>query len=51
MRALHLKQGGVKFLGSYPAAGPAHAEGGEHHDARWNAAQAWVARLQTMIEP
>ncbi len=50
MRALHLKQGGVKFLGSYPAAGPPHEDGGEHHDARWNAAQAWVAGLQAMIE-
>ena len=39
MRALHLKQAAVKFLGSYPAAGPAHDEGGDHHDARWNAAQ------------
>ena len=50
LRALHLKQGGVKFLGSYPAAGPPHEDGGEHHDARWNAAQAWVAGLQAMIE-
>ena len=50
MRALHLKQGRVKFLGSYPAAGPAHADGGEHHDVRWNAAQQWVASLQSMIE-
>ena len=50
MRALHLKQGRVKFLGSYPAAGPPHEDGGEHHDARWNAAQAWVAGLQGMIE-
>jgi prephenate dehydratase len=50
MRALHLKQGRVKFLGSYPAAGPAHAEGGDHHDARWNAARDWVSSLQAMIE-
>ena len=42
--------GRVKFLGSYPAAGPAHAEGGDHHDVRWNAAQDWVASLQAMIE-
>jgi prephenate dehydratase len=50
MRALHLKQGRVKFLGSYPAAGTPHAEGGEHHDARWNAAEEWVASLRAMIE-
>ena len=50
MRALHLKQGRVKFLGSYPAVGPVHADGGEHHDVRWNAAQQWVASLQSMIE-
>jgi prephenate dehydratase len=50
MRALHLKHGRVKFLGSYPAAGPAVAEGGEHHDARWGAAQDWVRSLQAMIE-
>jgi prephenate dehydratase len=50
IRALHLKHGRVKFLGSYPAAGPAVAEGGEHHDARWEAAQDWVRSLQAMIE-
>ena len=50
MRALHLKQGRVKFLGSYPAAGPPHEDGGDHHDARWSAAQQWVAGLQAMIE-
>jgi prephenate dehydratase len=50
LRALHLKQGRVKFLGSYPAAGPAHAEGGDHHDVRWNAARDWVVSLQAKIE-
>lgn len=50
MRALHLKQGRVKFLGSYPAGSPAHDDGGDHHDARWNAAQEWVAALQAMID-
>jgi prephenate dehydratase len=50
MRALHLKQGRVKFLGSYPAAGAPHEDGGEHHDARWNAARDWVAGLQAMID-
>jgi prephenate dehydratase len=50
LRTLHLKQGRVKFLGSYPAAGPVTAEGGEHHDARWDAARKWVASLQAKIE-
>ncbi len=44
MRALHAKQGGVKFLGSYPAAGD-HAESArEHADSRWREADDWVAR-------
>jgi prephenate dehydratase len=50
MRALHLKQGRVKFLGSYPIAGQAPDHDGEPHDARWDAAQDWVSGLQSMIE-
>jgi len=50
MRALHLKQGRVKFLGSYPIAGESPDQGEEHHDARWGAAQDWVAGLQAMIQ-
>jgi prephenate dehydratase len=50
MRALHLKQGRVKFLGSYPIAGDAPDQGGEPHDARWDAAQEWVSALQSMID-
>lgn len=50
MRALHLKQGRVKFLGSYPIAGDPPDQGDDHHDARWLAAQEWVAGLQAMIE-
>jgi prephenate dehydratase len=49
MRALHAKQGGVKFLGSYPAAG-AHAESArEHADARWRDADDWVASIRNSI--
>ena len=47
---LHLKQGRVKFLGSYPIAGEPPDHGGEPHDARWDAAQDWVSGLQSMIE-
>jgi len=49
MRALHAKQGGVKFLGSYPAAGE-HAESTrEHADARWREADDWVVGLQRSV--
>jgi prephenate dehydratase len=49
MRALHAKQGRVKFLGSYPAAG-AHAHTArEHADARWREADDWVMALRTQI--
>jgi len=50
MRALHLKQGRVKFLGSYPIAGDPPEQGDDHHDARWHAAQEWVAGIRRMIE-
>jgi len=49
LRALHAKQGGVKFLGSYPAAG-AHAQPArEHADARWQQADDWMTALRTGI--
>jgi prephenate dehydratase len=49
MRALHAKQGGVKFLGSYPAAGE-HAESArEHADARWREADDWVQRIRSDV--
>jgi prephenate dehydratase len=49
LRALHAKQGGVKFLGSYPAAG-AHAQPTrEHADARWRQADDWMTSLRRRI--
>ena len=49
LRDLHAKQGGVKFLGSYPAAG-AHARNArEHADARWTQADDWVNDLRSHI--
>jgi len=49
MRSLHSKQGRVKFLGSYPAAG-AHAHTArENADTRWRDADDWVQQLRTNI--
>lgn len=49
MRSLHSKQGRVKFLGSYPAAG-AHAHTArEHADTRWRDADDWVQQLRADI--
>jgi prephenate dehydratase len=49
LRALHAKQGGVKFLGSYPAAG-AHAHSArEHADVRWRQADDWMTELRSCI--
>jgi prephenate dehydratase len=49
LRDLHAKQGAVKFLGSYPAAG-AHAHSArEHADARWRQADDWVTALRGRI--
>jgi prephenate dehydratase len=49
MRALHSKQGGVKFLGSYPAAGEHASSAREHADARWREADDWVRGLRATI--
>jgi prephenate dehydratase len=49
LRELHAKQGGVKFLGSYPAAGE-HAEAArEHADSRWRQADEWISALRRTI--
>jgi prephenate dehydratase len=46
IRALHAKQGGVKFFGSYPS-GTAHShDAREHADARWRAADDWVESIR-----
>lgn len=49
LRDLHAKQGGVKFLGSYPAAGEHAHNAREHADARWQQADDWVTELRTQI--
>lgn len=46
LRDLYAKQGGVKFLGSYPAAG-AHADAArEQADEAWRLADRWIAGLR-----
>ena len=50
LRALHAKQGGVKFMGSYPAAGKHVVNSREHADSRWRLADDWVASLRSQVE-
>ena len=50
LRSLHAKQGGVKFLGSYPAAGEHAHSAREHADARWRDADDWVDALRGSID-
>ena len=49
LRDLHAKQGGVKFLGSYPAAGQQAHSAREHADARWQQADDWINDLRANI--
>jgi prephenate dehydratase len=49
MRSLHAKQGHVKFLGSYPAAGEHAHTAREHADNRWREADDWVEALRQSI--
>ena len=50
MRALHAKQGGVKFLGSYPAAGDAAESDRAQADTRWREAEDWMHDIQSNID-
>ena len=49
MRSLRAKQGAVKFLGSYPAAGEHAHTAREHADTRWREADDWIASLRRSI--
>jgi prephenate dehydratase len=49
LRDLHAKQGGVRFLGSYPAAGPTARSARQHADNRWREADDWVNALRQRI--
>jgi prephenate dehydratase len=50
LRSLRAKQGLVKFLGSYPAAGEHAHSAREHADARWREADDWVESLRQLID-
>ncbi len=50
MRSLRIKQGNVKFLGSYPAAGEHASTAREHADVRWREADAWIDHLRSGID-
>lgn len=49
LRELHAKQGGVKFLGSFPAAGTHAHSARENADQRWQQADDWVSELRSHI--
>lgn len=49
VRALHAKQGTVKFLGSYPTTDEQAHSAREHADARWRAADDWLHALRARI--
>jgi prephenate dehydratase len=49
MRALHAKQGAVKFFGSWPRADEQAHDARSHADERWRAADDWIAELRDQI--
>ena len=49
MRSLHAKQGGVKFMGSYPRGGEAGEEVRVESGNRWQEADRWLAGLRDAI--
>lgn len=51
LRVLHAEHGGVKFLGSYPAAGEHGAAVRERADEQWRGAVSWMDAIRSQIEP
>jgi prephenate dehydratase len=51
LRDLHAGLAGVKFLGSYPAAGPAAPARRQEAKTSWNEAAAWVDDLRAEVGP
>lgn len=49
LRELHMKQGGVKFLGSYPAGGQHAPVRRQAADRAWQEANSWVAELRSRV--
>lgn len=49
LRALHAKQGEVKFFGSWPRADELAHDTRAHADERWRAADDWMAALRSSI--
>jgi prephenate dehydratase len=49
MRALHAKQGAVKFFGSWPRADAMAHDARAHADERWRAADDWIDTLRSGI--
>jgi prephenate dehydratase len=50
LRDLHASLAGVKFLGSYPAAGDLAPEQRRQADVAWQAADAWLEALRSAID-
>ena len=50
MRALHAKQGAVKFFGSWPRADDQAHDARAHADERWRAADDWIVELRNGAE-
>jgi prephenate dehydratase len=51
LRDLHADLAGVKYLGSYPAAGPAGPAIRREADAAWRQADAWIDGLRVQVRP
>lgn len=49
MRALHAKQGAVKFFGSWPRADERAHDAREHADERWRLADDWVDEIRSDV--
>ncbi len=50
LRDLHASLAGVKFLGSYPAAGEQSADRRREADAAWQSADEWLTALRSSID-
>lgn len=50
LRVLHAEQAGVKFLGSYPAAGAHGDQVRQQAGAAWRDAESWMATLRSQIQ-